>query len=436
MSGAQSFSAKIEKTQYNGWDVYQLTNGIVSLFVAPQLGGRAIQMQLGEQGFFFVNKDLAGKVLPESRNNLKVGWANYGGDKVWPAPEGWMSDNEWPSIPYYVLDGSTFHSEILEGGPEEVSIRVTSPEDQRTGVQFVRTYHVRAGTTRIKVDQTMRNISRRQIRWGIWHLIQNDAADANDPSKPNPRLYMYIPLNPQSKFPQGFRQLLGDTRHPSYTVLHGGRMMRAHYLYSVGKIGVDSNAGWYAVVNGQKDLAYVETFRYFPGMSYPDDSSIATWNNGPGTIRFGPRELTLADNPRQTPYFYEAETISPYATLDPFEEYSFAVGWAPTRVTDPIRDAIWTGAISEPLTAEPKGERVRLRGVFGVFEPGKVEAIFYSILGEELGRVALQATDPREVVRIDKEIAAPSEAFRVAVNLKDSQDYDLGALGNVILRPN
>jgi len=83
-----SFSASLEKTQFNGWNAYRLTNGIVTLYVAPDIGGRAIQLQLGEKGFFFVNKDLAGKVLPPEQNNVKAGWANYGGDKVWPGPEG------------------------------------------------------------------------------------------------------------------------------------------------------------------------------------------------------------------------------------------------------------------------------------------------------------------------------------------------------------
>src|SRR5215472_10074909 len=69
---------RIEKTQYQGWDVYRLTNGIISLDIAPQIGGRAIQLRLGEKEFFFVNPDFAGKVLPESQNNLWAGWANYG----------------------------------------------------------------------------------------------------------------------------------------------------------------------------------------------------------------------------------------------------------------------------------------------------------------------------------------------------------------------
>ena len=55
-----NFCAKIEKTTYRGWDAYKLSNGIVSLYVTPQIGGRIIQMQLGDQEHFFVNKDLEG----------------------------------------------------------------------------------------------------------------------------------------------------------------------------------------------------------------------------------------------------------------------------------------------------------------------------------------------------------------------------------------
>lgn len=431
---AMSYAAKIEQTQYDGWNVYRLTNGIVSLLVAPQLGGRAIQMQLGEHEYFFVNKDLAGKVLPPEQNNLKSGWANYGGDKVWPGPEGWANDDEWPSIPYYVLDGSTFKADVVTENPSEVAVRVTSPEDPRSGVQFIRIYHVYAGTTRIKVDQVMRNISRRRIRWGIWHLVQNDATDVGNPLKPNPELYMYVPLNSRSRYPNGYYLPYGDARHPSYQVIEDGRMLRIHYLYRVGKVAADSSAGWYAVVNGQKNIAYVENFKYFPDVEYPDGASVESWNDGPGVISRGPWDQTLADDPKKTPYFFEAEAMSPYAALDPGEEYSFPIYWSPTRVTNPIREAVWGGVISEPLAAQVDGGRVNLKGIFGVFTPGALEATFYSVMGEELGHETLQAVDPREVVRLDKAVALPAQTFRISVCVRDANGENRGVLGNAILK--
>jgi Domain of unknown function (DUF4380) len=431
---APSFEAKLETTEFDGWKAYRLTNGVITLYVTPEIGGRAIQLELGHQSFFFVNKQLEGKILPESQDNLKAGWANYGGDKVWPAPEGWMNDDEWPSIPYYILDGSRFKSEVVKNTPEEVAVRVTSPPDPRTGVQFIRTFHVYAGTTRVQVDQVIRNISKRQIRWGIWHLIQNDASDAHDPSKPNPELYVYIPLNPHSMFPGGYYHPYGDARNPSYQTIDNGHMLRIHYEYRVGKVATDSGAGWYAVVNGQKNACLVETFKHFRGQEYPDNASVESWNDGPGYISRGPFFQTLPDDPKQTPYFLETEVISPYATLDPGQEYEFTVHWAPTRLPNPIVKPVWAGAISKPLAAEISGNQVTLKGVFGVFVPGTAEAVFYSAMGEELSRQKLQAVDPRQVVRLDKTVPLPADAFRVSVRVVDAEGQNRGFLGNVILK--
>ncbi|MGA2630560.1 MAG: DUF4380 domain-containing protein [Terriglobia bacterium] len=431
---ASSFPARVEKTQYKGWNVYRLTNGLVTLDVAPDIGGRAIQLRLADQEYFFVNPDLAGKVLPPEQNNLKSGWANYGGDKVWPGPEGWSNDDQWPSIPYYILDGSKFDSEITSNNSGEVAVKVTSPKDPRSGVQFVRTYHVYANTTRVLVEQVMRNISKRQIRWGVWHLIQNDAADANDPSKPNPDLYMYVPLNPKSQYAAGYYVMFGDVRHPSYQVVDNGRMLKIHYLYRVGKIAADSSAGWFAVVNGQKNIGLIENFKYFPGMEYPDGGSVESWNDGPGIISRGPYDQILPDDPKKTPYFFESEGMSPYATLEPGDEYSYPISWSPARVTNPVHDAVGAGVISEPLSGKVDGARITLRGTFGVFVPGTLEAVFYSLMGEELNRETLQAVDPREVVKVEKSVALPAGTYRVSIRVLDVVGENRGYLGNVILK--
>ncbi|MGH9468714.1 MAG: DUF4380 domain-containing protein [Terriglobia bacterium] len=429
-----SFTVKLEKAHYNGWEVYRLTNGIISLYIAPQLGGRAIQLELGGEGLFFVNKNLAGKILPESENNVKAGWANYGGDKVWPAPEGWSNDDEWASVPYYILDGSHYAFAVVKDTPAEAAVRVTSPKDPRTGVQFERTFHVYAGTTRVTVEQVMKNISHRQIRWGIWHVLQNNAADASDPSKPNPELYMYVPVNPRSMFPKGYYIAYGDALHPSYHVIDDGHMLRVHYLYRVGKVALDSSEGWYAVVNGQKDLGYVENFKYFAGRAYPDNASIESWNDGAGVISRGTYFQTLPDDPEKTPYFLEAEVLSPYATLDPGEQYEFTVHWSPTRVTNPIVKAVWAGAVSQPLAARVEGGQITLTGIFGVFVPGELVAHFYSAKGEVLGERILEDVDPRRVVRLDKTAQLPANTYRVSVSVRDAEGNNRGYLGNVVLK--
>jgi hypothetical protein len=103
-------------------------------------------------------------------------------------------------------------------------------------------------------------------------------------------------------------------------------------------------------------------------------------------------------------------------------------------VPNPVRYAVWAGAISEPLSGNLEGGRVSLKGVFGVFTPGTLVANFYSVLGEELGQQSLQAVDPREVVRLDKIIPAPADTFRVSVFVRDAQGENCGYLGNVVLK--
>jgi hypothetical protein len=425
--------ARVEKTLYKGWRVYRLTNGIVTLLVAPDIGGRAIQLELGGQEFFFVNPDLAGKVLPEEQNNPRTGWANYGGDKVWPAPQGQSSDSEWPGPPDYILEGSRFTAEVVKDTPSEVAVRLTSPADPRTGIQFARTFHVYAGTTRIQVDQVMRNISRRRVRWSIWHVAQHNGADARDPSRPNPELFIYVPLNPRSVYPDGYYVSFGDVRNPSYELIDGGRMLRIHYLYRVAKIGADSGGGWIAVVNGQKHLCFTERFPYFPGAEYPDRASVEAWNNGPGTSFILNRDFTISADLHKTPYYIEAEILSPLATLDPGEEYRFPVTWSVTRAPNPVREVGWAGVTSEPLSAATAGNQITLKGVFGVFAPGTAVAVFYNRLGEEVTAVPLQSLDPREVFRLEKSLPRPADAFRVSLQVHTAEGENLGILGNALL---
>jgi hypothetical protein len=433
-TSAAAYPARIELTDYRGWKAYRLTNGLINLFVVPDIGGRAIQLEIGDRELFFVNPVFAGKVLPESENNPKAGFANYGGDKIWPGPEGWLSDEEWPSIPYFVLDGSRFRAEIVSKTSQEVALRVTSPGDPRTGVQFARTYHVYAGTTRLKIDELMRNVSRRQIRWGMWHLVQHDAADVNDPTKPNPDLTMYVPLNPHSMYPEGYNKMYGDPQHPSYERIENGKLLRVHYLYKVGKIVADTNGGWLAVVNGQKKTCFVENFKYFPGEEYPQNASVESWNDGPGKIHRNPFDQTLKDNPHETPYFFETEVMSPYITLDPGEEHVFTVQWALTSASGPVVDTRWIGTISQQLSAVRSGDSVALKGTFGVFSPGDLVATFYDGHGVILLQKKLQRVDPQTSVQLDQTLGLPPSTFRISLLVQDTDGENLGYLANAIVQ--
>ncbi len=139
-------------------------------------------------------------------------------------------------------------------------------------------------------------------------------------------------------------------------------------------------------------IADIENINHFPDQEYPEGASGESWSDRPGIISCGPFDQVLDNDRRNTPYSMQAEVVSSGATLDPGEEYSFPVYWSPTRVTHPIKDAVWTGAIRWPLEGE-------LAGI------------------------------------VDKTLARPPDAFRVSVFAQDGNGKNRGFLGKAILQP-
>ena len=156
-----------------GWASEDMQNEFIKLQVVPEIGGRVLQYKLGDYGFFLVNEDLYGKKPPASGVGPDDSWLNYGGDKLWLAPQGWDNDEQWPGPPDPVLDGQPYTMETIS--PKE--IRLTSREDHRSGVRLSRVIRVFDGTTRVSIDATMKNIDTKPRRWGIWAHTQFNAGN-------------------------------------------------------------------------------------------------------------------------------------------------------------------------------------------------------------------------------------------------------------------
>ena len=82
-----------------GWDTVCLSNRYVSLQIVPSIGGRVMAYGLGKENVLWVNPGLAGKAPPASGVGPAGEWLNYGGDKLWPAPQGWDNAEQWPGPP-------------------------------------------------------------------------------------------------------------------------------------------------------------------------------------------------------------------------------------------------------------------------------------------------------------------------------------------------
>lgn len=194
-----------------------------------------MQFRCGAKEFLWVNPQCVGK-LPSS-NGLAAdgGWFNAGGDKLWPAPQGWDNNRQWPGPPGAVLDGQPYVLEHLSSPKGEAAIRLTSGKDPQTGIQFSRVVRVFTDTTRVSFEAAMKNTDTQPRRWGIWAHTQLDAGKA-DGSGYNPLMQAWCPLHPRSRFPQGYSVIFGDLNNSSFQADRQSGLMRARYQYQVGKI--------------------------------------------------------------------------------------------------------------------------------------------------------------------------------------------------------
>jgi hypothetical protein len=117
---------RVEVVNYRGWNVLKMSNELLELSIVPEIGGRIIQFVFDGHGYLFVNDSLAGKVLPYQEGE----WNNYGGDKLWPAPQGWDGPHQWPGPGDPILDGGRFIYEILQAQGKRASVHLASPPDK------------------------------------------------------------------------------------------------------------------------------------------------------------------------------------------------------------------------------------------------------------------------------------------------------------------
>ena len=167
--------ATLRETDYHGWQALRLDNGLVSALVVPEIGGRLLQFALGAQPFLFVNEQLAGQRFTPAEHQgdgSLLSWKNYGGDKTWPAPQGWERADQWRP-PDKVLDSGPY-SAACQQTATCASVTMRSNADARTGLRIERRLSLAAGSSHLQLDLAFENIAQREVRWSIWDIAQLD----------------------------------------------------------------------------------------------------------------------------------------------------------------------------------------------------------------------------------------------------------------------
>jgi hypothetical protein len=419
---------QIHSTVYEGWQAQQVSNDWVQLTFIPQVGGRLIQVTFNGHPYLFVNPVYKGKYV--SPAEAAGQWINYGGDKIWPLPEGDEDEQHWQGASTPLDDGVYAFSIVAQG--DRCTVRLEGPPDPPTGLQYTREISLGSDSPEISFHATTKNFTGHPIDWSVQSVSQYNLSDPTDPQKYNHDFWAITPLNPNSSYLLGYHARDGLANDPAYGVKDG--MFQLNWKYLESEVWLDSTAGWVAIIDGATQYAMVERTKHIAGGDYPGKATTIFYKNGP-TIELnkeGMPYLTSTDLAK-TPYYMEAELNSPMVVLGPGETYAFDTKWYPSRLTHDFAQVTDAGLVGKPLAARRIAGKIDLTGTFGVFFPGELKAYLYDHGGLERGEVSLGAIRPQDLVVLRQVIEADKNIARVSLHLIDSKGSDRGALGEVFV---
>jgi hypothetical protein len=434
---APAASCTVQDTDYQGWKAEQMANLWVKLIIVPQLGGRLMQVTFGGHDFLFVNAQLKGQYIPPDTTDHR--WYNYGGDKIWPMPEGSQDEQHWAGAGGEPLDDAPYTIQVLSHGAT-CAVRLTGPVDPQIGQQYIRDISISADSPAISFHAVMKNVSGYPQSWSEQSVSQYDAAAPGDPTQFNPQFWGFTPANPASAYLNGFHIRTGMASNPSYSISDG--LFRLHWINMGGEVWIDGPGGWVAVVDGTTNYTMIERMDYLPTANYPDKTTVIFFTTGQRN-RPGPLATASATTPATPPaappnppiYYMEAEVNSPVVELKPGESYAMDTQWYPTRMGSDFKTVNYGGVVGDPLAAAATPNGLTLSGTFGVFYAGDLVAHYYSRGGEAIGTATIGTADPLQPLKLQATVQAPPDTFRVSVHVVDPHGLDRGPLGEAFVNP-
>lgn len=180
---------------FHGWDAIVLRNRVAEVTIVPAIG-RIMQFNFlppsnqnsAPQDIFWNNPAIGPQLKPDIE-----GWINYGGDKVWPAPQSdWPKTNgkAWP--PPKTLDAMPY-LESIQGD----QVEVLSLVDPHYGIRVRRTISLDAQEPALTIKTTYEKTEGAPVSVSVWSITQ-----LTMPEK------AFILLPAHSAFPHGYVNML------------------------------------------------------------------------------------------------------------------------------------------------------------------------------------------------------------------------------------
>lgn len=424
-------SCHVEAVNYHGWSAQQLSNKWVTLTFVPQLGGRLMQVEFDGHPYLFVNSKFTGKyIAPEQAAGR---WINYGGDKIWPLPEGNEDEEHWV-LESGALDDAPYGFKTVSQG-EKCTVELDGPPDEKTGLQYSRQISIDSNSPAIHFHAVMRNATAHTLRWSVQSVTQYDLANAKNSDAFNRNFWAYTAIRNDSAYLDGFHVRSGLADDPSLSVRNG--MFRLHWIYLSNEVWIDSSGGWLAIADGETGYGMIERFHFDSAAIYPGKATVIFYKNGP-SVEFdeGDKPKISISNQQETPYYMEAEINSPLVTLDLGASYAFDTTWFPLRTDAEVQRVTEAGFVTKKLQVTEDSQHIRLKGSFAVVVSGHLQARIFDKNGRDRKHVVLDTVSPRQEVILSREIPADFAISRISLHLLDDDGADWGVIDEAEVKGN
>lgn len=274
-----------EKLEFRGFkECYRLFNDTADVIVVPESGGRILAYRLGDKNVLYTDPKLDGKSLSSTKD-----WFDPDAGRFDIGPE----TGAIPPRTHMWLGG--WQAEIT--GKRELTL--TSVAEESVGLVVTRVFKLDKKSSYLQVQQTMRNISSKEVRYCFWSRTLAPAGGI-----------AFLPINPKSKFAKGWvtYPLTGENmtspQDPRITLEKGYFLFRPSGKSA--KYGLDSFAGWLGYF--REGVVFAKRFACFPEGKYVDGAGFS--------VEFYGNDAMC-----------ELEPLSPEAVLKPGSSYRFDEHW-------------------------------------------------------------------------------------------------------------
>jgi hypothetical protein len=277
----------VKTITYNGWKgAVQLSNGTVEVVIVPQIGRIMRYGFVGGPNVLWNNAALSGKTT--DLTSASKDWNNYGGDKLWPAPQdrwGWPPDRTLDSAPQTVKKLANGH------------LLMTGQASKAAGIQFRREIALDPTGAVVTLTNTLINTGMEDVDWAIWEVAQID-----DPTEAR------LMLNKQGHFPTGYRVWGDDPLQSDQFEQTETQLIMKRSPKISAKVGADAPNGQIeALVSGIK---FTFSAPYETGATYSDQGCAQQIYTNPDPAKY-----------------VEMELLGPLSPLKPKSARKFVTHW-------------------------------------------------------------------------------------------------------------